>query len=98
MEFDRDPQQVLRDLLAEEGQEVPLSRLLHRYGTDSEPAYRPDLIPVGVKKYCFRNSLRLATENPGFEYVEGVVIPATIERCAQRHAWCVDRVGRVIDS
>lgn len=82
MEFDQDPQQVLRHLLAEEGQEDPLSRLLHRYGIDFEPAHRPDRIPVGVKKYCFRNSLRLATENPGLEYVEGVVIPATVERCA----------------
>lgn len=98
MEFDRDSQQVLRELLAEEGQEDPLSRLLHRYGVDFEPAHRPDRIPEGVKKYCFRNSLRLATENPSLEYVEGVVIPSTVERCAQRHAWCVDRGGRVIDS
>lgn len=66
-------------------------------GLASSPLIDP-IVPEGVKKYCFRNSLRLATENPSLEYVEGVVIPATVERSAQRHAWCVDRGGRVIDS
>lgn len=71
--------------------------LILRHGEWFEPRARPDDVPVGERKYCFRNAFRLAVERPGLRYIEGFGVSPGWEGWPERHAWCADSEGRVFD-
>lgn len=70
------------------------TRLLE-HGKAFAPAPKPKGVHQGVRKQCFFNAFRLATE-AGLIYCEGLaMIPSIIP---VHHAWCVDEEGKLIDN
>jgi hypothetical protein len=91
------PQQLLLSALEEESNS-PHHRLIIAYGTAFEPAR----LPAGVSRG--RDPFELARAEPeSYAYYEGFATRSTGPRWPiQRrspipHAWCVDRLGRVVD-
>jgi hypothetical protein len=87
----------MRETFEDDAEAFPPYKLLLAYGEDFEPRLRPDDIPVGEKKYCYRNAYRLACERPNLRYIEGFGVSRDFEGMPNRHAWCADSEGRVFD-
>jgi hypothetical protein len=88
--------QRMLEALAGESHFAPYE-LIFRHGFWFEPRIRPAEVPPGEKRFCFRNAFRLAATRPDLHYVEGYGVSTGGEGMPSRHAWCIDRVGRVFD-
>lgn len=64
---------------------------------DFAPALRPKNVQPGVKHYCYRNALRLASNSANLVYIEGFAILPAFKTMPQPHAWCASKSGEVID-
>jgi hypothetical protein len=91
-----DPAGQLLAALQDEDHYAP-HRLVIAYGTGYEPAPLPSGVEAGKPNCCFANSYRLASSNDELTYVEGYATTTAGPTMPQRHAWCIDRSGRVVD-
>lgn len=96
-------QQLLLSALEEESHS-PHHRLIITYGTAFEPARLPADVSPGRDRCCALNSFELARAKPElYTYYEGFATRSTgsrwpiQHRSPIQHAWCVDRLGRVVD-
>ena len=97
MTHNRVAQASLREALEDEADKCASYALLLRDGSFFEPRHRPDDVPAGQKRYCFRNAFRLASERPDLAYVEGYGVSSGFLSMPSRHAWCIDATGQVFD-
>jgi hypothetical protein len=97
MTRDQAAEAALKAALEAEAHKCASYALLLREGTFFEPRHRPASVPVGEKRYCFRNAYRLASERPDLAYVEGYGVSDGFESMPTRHAWCTDAACRVFD-
>lgn len=92
-----DPHELLLAALERESHYPPYL-FVAVYGRAFDPSPLPDDIPHGTPKCCFGNAFRLAREAPQrFVYFEGYATHDTGPNMPMRHAWCIDRTGRVVD-
>ncbi|MBA2504424.1 MAG: hypothetical protein H0V29_00600 [Thermoleophilaceae bacterium] len=78
--------------------EFPPHRLVLDRGRPFDPRTLPEGVELGRRKCCFANAWRVAKAGEGeLAYVEGYTLHAGMPEWLARHAWCVDRQGRVGD-
>lgn len=75
----------------------PAYRLVLTYGRPYEPAVMPADVEPGEKHCCFANAFRLASRRPDLRYVEGYATVRESLTFLNRHAWCIDEKGGVVD-
>lgn len=71
-----------------------IEALVLAHGRAWTPQRRPAAYRKRAFRQCFRNAFELAQDHPELTYVEGYADAGIIP---VEHAWCVDRVGRVVD-
>jgi hypothetical protein len=92
-----DPRELLLAALERESHYPPY-RFVAVYGENYVPSPLPEDITPGKPKCCFANAFRLAREAPErFRYIEGYATLDTGPNMPARHAWCIDKDGRVVD-
>jgi hypothetical protein len=74
-----------------------VTRFVLAYGTAHRPVERPADVAPGIRHQAFRNAYRLARERPDLSYCEGFTLPRGWTDRPNRHAWCLDGGGTVID-
>lgn len=82
------------DFMKKAGHQLNFQAFLLRHGREWEPARLPKNIHRGQMGECYRNASLLAISKRDLTYIEGValnIIPVG-------HAWCIDRLGRVVDN
>lgn len=70
--------------------------LVHKEGEWFAPSKLPTRISPGEPRQCFANAARLALDHDDLTYVEGYGMVEDIPM-VMAHAWCVDRMGKVVD-
>jgi hypothetical protein len=87
---------LIRAALEEEALLSDAARFVLERGRALRPAERPADVPAGEARQTFRNAYRLARER-GLAYWEGYSLPRGWTDRPNRHAWCVDAAGSVVD-
>lgn len=78
-------------------EQLPEYHFLLEHGRYFDPTPKPDDVPLGEFRACYRNAYRLAASRPGYRYVEGFGINPLEPDVLLRHAWCLDADGTVVD-
>lgn len=90
-------EQRIREALEDQAERFDVYRLLLARGRAFTPVPRPADVEPGTRHDAFRNAYRLARARPGLRYCEGYTLPRGYTEAPNRHAWCVDDAGTVID-
>ncbi len=71
--------------------------MVQKLGTYYTPKERPEGVPLGPSKQCFKNAFDLSMRNEDYTYVEGYATSSNIP-IALAHAWVIDKNENVIDN
>jgi hypothetical protein len=89
-------ERLIRKALEDDPHATDVNRFVLDHGTAYRPEERPFDIPAGARHDAFRNAFRLARERD-LTYCEGFTLPRGWDDQPNRHAWCLDEAGRVVD-
>jgi hypothetical protein len=87
---------LIRAALEREAERLGAYRFVLAYGVAYVPIARPDDVEPGERHRAFHNAHRLAVAR-NLRYCEGYTLPRGYDDVPNRHAWCVDAAGTVID-
>lgn len=87
---------LVRAALEREADRNAAYRFVLAHGTAWTPVERPPDVPAGERHRAFVNAHRLASSR-GLAYCEGYTLPPGYDDIPNRHAWCVDAEGTVVD-
>ena len=90
-------EQLVRAALERDADRYDINRFLLAHGTAWQPVARPADVDPGSRHDAFRNAFRLARKRPQLRYCEGFTLPRGYDDLPNRHAWCIDGDGTVVD-
>lgn len=89
-------ERLVRAALERDADRFDVYRLLLDHGPAWRPVERPADVPAGARHDAFRNAFALAQARD-LDYCEGYTLPPGYDEHPNRHAWCVDGAGTVVD-
>ena len=87
---------MVRKAIAEDAAVYDANRFVLAHGAAHRPEPRPGNVEPGARHDSFRNAYRLARAR-GLRYCEGFTLPRGYDDRPNRHAWCLDADGTVVD-